>query len=227
MTFAMTQTPTCTSACFAAGTRTSTRTSTACSAKAPRSCSADAIGAFRQGRKSRPSSPPTCTTARATRESGTWIWATSPSAARPFRCRRAASKRRTPSISHNVALGSLKDRDYETHQTRLLLPARDREGTPLHAGRRVRRAIPVVHLPRHRRADVDSVHLAGLNMAAYTHAPQKGEPGHCFCAQVFGPDGKAVLTVESTADPAEATHVAQTCASALSNVARDTLASRE
>ena len=64
-------------------------------------------------------------------------------------------------------------------------------------------------------------------MAAYTHAPQKGEPGHCFCAQVFGPDGKAVLTVESTADPAEATHVAQTCASALSNVARDTLASRE
>lgn len=64
-------------------------------------------------------------------------------------------------------------------------------------------------------------------MTTYTHAPQKGEPGHCFCAQVFGPGGRAVLTVEPTTDPAEANRIALMCATALSTVAGDSLPSRE
>ncbi|MGH7292002.1 MAG: hypothetical protein ACREJT_12370, partial [Myxococcota bacterium] len=47
--------------------------------------------------------------------------------------------------------------------------------------------------------------------------PQVGKPGHCFCAEVFGPKPKreGVLMVYATEDPAEATRIAKVCADAL------------
>lgn len=67
----------------------------------------------------------------------------------------------------------------------------------------------------------------GAQQRAYTAAPQNGAPGHCFCAQVFGPDGKAVLTVEPTTDEGEASRIAEVCAQALSKPARDREADRQ
>jgi hypothetical protein len=43
----------------------------------------------------------------------------------------------------------------------------------------------------------------------WTYSPQKGTPGHCFQAQVWGPDGETVLALEPTSDPAVATERAR------------------
>lgn len=53
----------------------------------------------------------------------------------------------------------------------------------------------------------------------FTAAPQRGTPGHCTVAQVFGPDGRSVLAVESTINPARATAIAELCALALNREA--------
>ena len=42
-----------------------------------------------------------------------------------------------------------------------------------------------------------------------TFSEQKGPPGHCFGAQVWGPDGQSVAVIESTDDPANATSFAR------------------
>lgn len=49
----------------------------------------------------------------------------------------------------------------------------------------------------------------------YSYSAQRGTPGQCYLAQVFGPDGQSVLSVDSTADPRVATRIAKTCAKAL------------
>lgn len=49
----------------------------------------------------------------------------------------------------------------------------------------------------------------------FTASEQRGTPGHCSRAQVFGPDGRSVLGVDSTHYPQDATRVAQVCADAL------------
>lgn len=38
---------------------------------------------------------------------------------------------------------------------------------------------------------------------------QKGQPGHCMVAQVWGPDGRSVAELEPTDDPAVATSYAR------------------
>lgn len=55
----------------------------------------------------------------------------------------------------------------------------------------------------------------------FEHAEQRGIPGHCFMAQVFGPDGKSVCTFDSTQDPKQATLFAQITEQAL-NVHHET-----
>lgn len=42
-------------------------------------------------------------------------------------------------------------------------------------------------------------------MVAY---PQRGAPGHCHAAQVFGPNGDTICVIEPTADEAEASATA-------------------
>lgn len=49
----------------------------------------------------------------------------------------------------------------------------------------------------------------------YTAYPQRGTPGHCYLAQVFGPDGKSVATFDSTNDSKHASRYARTLADAL------------
>lgn len=49
----------------------------------------------------------------------------------------------------------------------------------------------------------------------YEYSEQKGVPNHCFCAQVFKPDGKSLLTIEPTDNPEEATMIAKIIADAL------------
>lgn len=63
----------------------------------------------------------------------------------------------------------------------------------------------------------EHVAQTALCRAVFTHVQQRGAPGHCRCAQVFGPDGVAVLTVEPTDDPASASRIAEICAAALSS----------
>lgn len=43
----------------------------------------------------------------------------------------------------------------------------------------------------------------------YEYSEQKGIPNHCFCAQVFKPDGNSLLTVEPTDNPEDATKIAK------------------
>lgn len=50
---------------------------------------------------------------------------------------------------------------------------------------------------------------------SYTYSEQLGIPGHCYQAQVFGPDGKSVLIVEPTPNPQDATAMARRCSDAL------------
>lgn len=42
-----------------------------------------------------------------------------------------------------------------------------------------------------------------------TYADQKGKPGHCFAAQVFGPNGDSLAIIEATEDAAIASAYAQ------------------
>lgn len=49
----------------------------------------------------------------------------------------------------------------------------------------------------------------------FTATAQKGKPGHCYAAQVFGPDGKSVAHVDPTEDPSDATVLAGVIAGAL------------
>jgi hypothetical protein len=44
-----------------------------------------------------------------------------------------------------------------------------------------------------------------MDLGEMTYSHQRGEPGHCFVAQVYGPDGKSVAEIEPTADPTVAT----------------------
>jgi len=39
----------------------------------------------------------------------------------------------------------------------------------------------------------------------WSFSPQKGTRGHCYMAQVWGPDGNNLATIESTQDAEEAT----------------------
>lgn len=39
----------------------------------------------------------------------------------------------------------------------------------------------------------------------WEYSPQSGTVGHCFCAQVWGSDGRNLATLEATVDEAEAT----------------------
>jgi hypothetical protein len=43
----------------------------------------------------------------------------------------------------------------------------------------------------------------------YVASKQNGKPGHCFCAQVFGPDGKSILMIEPTKNQEVATKLAK------------------
>jgi hypothetical protein len=61
-----------------------------------------------------------------------------------------------------------------------------------------------------------ALHPAPSEPPAFTHSPQKGIPGHCYCAQVWGPDGRSVATLDSTDDPAVASQRAAIIAAALS-----------
>lgn len=60
-------------------------------------------------------------------------------------------------------------------------------------------------------------------MGEFTSAPQVGKPGHCFNAQVFGPDGSSVATLDATDDPAQATDRAVIIAAALNDARRTIL----
>jgi hypothetical protein len=42
----------------------------------------------------------------------------------------------------------------------------------------------------------------------WTFDRQKGVPGHCFMAQVWGPDGAALAQIEPTDDPRDASAIA-------------------
>lgn len=49
----------------------------------------------------------------------------------------------------------------------------------------------------------------------WTYEPQDGTPGHCLCAQVFGPDGNSIATVDpSQPDESEANANARLMAAA-------------
>ena len=48
----------------------------------------------------------------------------------------------------------------------------------------------------------------------FTFCEQNGGKGHCFNAQVFGPDGDSVAIIESTANESEATGLAKLFAAA-------------
>ena len=49
----------------------------------------------------------------------------------------------------------------------------------------------------------------------WTYEPQDGTPGHCLCAQVFGPDGNSIATVDpSQPDDSEANANAKLMAAA-------------
>jgi hypothetical protein len=61
----------------------------------------------------------------------------------------------------------------------------------------------------------------------YTHSEQRGTPGHCNLAQVFGPDGKSVASFDSTIYPAVATERARLTAIALSTPAAPSEAQQE
>ena len=45
----------------------------------------------------------------------------------------------------------------------------------------------------------------------YSHSPQKGTPGHCFVAQVFGPkpEERSIATIETSIYPGVATATAR------------------
>ena len=51
---------------------------------------------------------------------------------------------------------------------------------------------------------------------AFTYSPQRGKPGHCFIAQVWGPAGESVASFDSTDDPAVASGRAAALAALLS-----------
>jgi hypothetical protein len=57
--------------------------------------------------------------------------------------------------------------------------------------------------------------MTKIKSGRYTASEQRGTPGHCSLAQVFGPDGRSVLGVDSTDHPQDATRIAQVCAEAL------------
>lgn len=48
----------------------------------------------------------------------------------------------------------------------------------------------------------------------FTYCGQDGKAGGCLVAQVWGPDGKSLATIEPSDDPAEATRLARLFAAA-------------
>lgn len=51
--------------------------------------------------------------------------------------------------------------------------------------------------------------MSDRQLGPLTYSPQKGKAGHCFAAQVWGPDGKNLAIVEGDNDPAVATAYAR------------------
>lgn len=49
----------------------------------------------------------------------------------------------------------------------------------------------------------------------FSWSPQDGPPGHCFVAQVFGPNGNSVASFDATIDPAIASRRAMITSIAL------------
>lgn len=47
-----------------------------------------------------------------------------------------------------------------------------------------------------------------LKKGKYTSCKQKGKPNHCFCAQVWNPDGTSLARIDPTDHPIEASQTA-------------------
>lgn len=58
-------------------------------------------------------------------------------------------------------------------------------------------------------ADMRVVHQEAVGAEGFTYSRQSGIPGHCLVAQVFGPDGKSIASIDPTENPAVATNRAR------------------